>query len=328
MPDKQYKHDVAISFLNQDEPIALDLHSRLSLNFNVFVYSKKQEELAGSDGIETFRKAFRSESRMVVVLYRDGWGETPWTRIEEGAITDRFLKEGWNWLLFIMLDSKSTPPPWLPETRIRLNLEDYSIEQAVGAIKVRLQEIGSKIQKETAIKRAKKIEGQVAFRAEKERLFTSIEGVKAFENEFNIIRQEISRTVDEISKDIKGINIQCGSESNHCVITSGSVSIAVNWRPRYANDLHDSPLKIIEFNGRLLLPNERGRFMAAFDPKELSSYEFEPDMTSDMKWCWRAKFNDRRYFSSSELADFSLKVLLDLIDRSDKGEIPPIDHLY
>ena len=328
MPDKKYKYDLAISFLNQDEPIALDLHSRLNLNFNVFVYSKKQEELAGSDGTETFRKAFRSDSRMVVVLYRDGWGKTPWTRIEEGAITDRFLKEGWNWLLFIMLDSKSTPPPWLPETRIRLNLEDYGIEQAVGAIKSRLQEIGSRIQKETAKKKAKQIEGQVAFRAEKERLFSSSEGVKAFESEFNIIRQEISRIIDDISKDVKGITIQYGSESYHCVVTSGSVSIAVNWRPRYANDLHDSPLKIMEFNGRLLLPQERGRFRVPFEPKALSTHEFEPDITSVMKWCWRAKFHGETYFSSSELADFSLKVLLNLIDRSDKGEIPPIDQLY
>src|SRR5208337_180417 len=106
--------------LQQDEPIALDLYERLSPNFDVFVYSKKQEDLAGTDGTESFRKAFRQDSRLVVVLYRDGWGETPWTRIEEGAICDRFLKEGWSWLLFIMTDSRSTHPPWLPETRIRL----------------------------------------------------------------------------------------------------------------------------------------------------------------------------------------------------------------
>lgn len=328
MPDKKYKYDLAISFLNQDEPIALDLHDRLNLNLSVFVYSKKQEELAGSDGIESFRNAFRFDTRMVVVLYRDGWGKTPWTRIEEGAITDRFLKEGWNWLLFIMLDSKSSPPPWLPETRIRFNLEDYGIEQAVGAIKVRLQEIGSQIQKETAAKRAKIVESQIVFRKEKERQFSSIEGVKAFEKEFNNIQKEIARIVDEISKDIKGINIQCGSELYHCVITSGSISIAVNWRPRYANDLHNSPLRIIEFNGRLLLPQERGRFMTPFEPKKLDSYDFEPDITSDMKCCWRAKFRDKRYFSSSEVADFTLKALLNLIDRSDKGEIPPIDNLY
>ena len=112
------------------------------------------------------------------------------------------------------------------------------------------------------------------------------------------------------------------------LLQSGSVSIAVNWRPRYSNDVHDSPLRIIEFNGRLLLPHERSQFMTPFRPKELDSYEFEPDITSDMKYCWRAKFNDKRYFSSIEVADFTLKSLLNLIDRSDKGEIPPIDHLY
>ena len=155
-----------------------------------------------------------------------------------------------------------------------------------------------------------------------------MEGVKAAEKEFNTIKQEISRMVEEISKSMEGIKIQCGSEANYCVTTSGLVSVTVNWRPRYANDLHDSPLTIREFNGRIILPHERGRFMAAFEPKELSSHEFEPDITSDMKWCWRARPHEKGYFSSSEVADFSLKVLLNLIDRSDKGEIPPVDHLY
>ena len=72
-----YKYAVAISFLSQDEPLALELYGRLSQQLAVFVYSKKQEDLAGTNGIDSFRVAFGSQARLIVVLYRDGWGETP-----------------------------------------------------------------------------------------------------------------------------------------------------------------------------------------------------------------------------------------------------------
>lgn len=85
------QYDVAVSFLSVDEPLALQTHAKLSESLEVFVYSKKQEQLAGTDGLESFRQVFRADSRMVVVLYRDGWGQTPWTRVEEAAIKDRFL---------------------------------------------------------------------------------------------------------------------------------------------------------------------------------------------------------------------------------------------
>jgi hypothetical protein len=62
-------YDVAISFLHRDEQLALELQSKLSANLSAFVYSKQQEQLAGTDGMESFRLAFRSQSRLSVVLY-------------------------------------------------------------------------------------------------------------------------------------------------------------------------------------------------------------------------------------------------------------------
>ena len=79
------RYDVAISFLSRDEPLAVKLHNELREYLQVFVYSKRQEELAGTDGLESFRKTFLSDSKLVVVLYRNGWGKTRWTAIEENC---------------------------------------------------------------------------------------------------------------------------------------------------------------------------------------------------------------------------------------------------
>ena len=58
----------------------------------VFFYPRNQEELAGTDGLESMRKPF-FDSRVMVVLYREKWGKTPWTRVEETAIKEACFKD-------------------------------------------------------------------------------------------------------------------------------------------------------------------------------------------------------------------------------------------
>jgi hypothetical protein len=95
MTTSDRKHDVAISFIAQDEPLALSVRDRLQPPLSVFVYSKAQEQLAGRDGIEAFRSVFREQAQLVVILYRRGWGETPWTKVERMAIEEFAHEQGW-----------------------------------------------------------------------------------------------------------------------------------------------------------------------------------------------------------------------------------------
>jgi hypothetical protein len=115
------KYDVAISFLSKDEPTGAALHDRLSDGLEVFFYPRSQEELAGTDGLETMRRPFIDESRVTVVLYREPWGKTPWTRVEQTAIQERCLNHGWHSLFFMTLDKTSAIPIWLPQNHVRFN---------------------------------------------------------------------------------------------------------------------------------------------------------------------------------------------------------------
>src|SRR5436189_5550672 len=125
--DTAYKYDVAISFLNADLGIAESIRDGLTTQVRVFLFADRQEEIAGTDGLETFASAFRNDSRLVVVLFRNGWGQTNWTRVEQHAIEGRFLAEGPNFLFFVMLDRSSSPPRWYHEHLIRFNFEDYGV---------------------------------------------------------------------------------------------------------------------------------------------------------------------------------------------------------
>lgn len=152
MGESETKYDMAISFLHRDETLALAIDARLSEQFSVFVYSKRQEELAGTNGLESFRE------------------RTPFTRVEQQAITDRFLEDGWDFLLFVMLNDSDQPPKWLPKSEIRLSFQQYGLDQLLGAIKVRAQKLGSRVRSETTVDRAKRFEAESRARADREEL--------------------------------------------------------------------------------------------------------------------------------------------------------------
>jgi hypothetical protein len=59
--------DVAISFLYQDLALAQALFNQLSNGLEVFFFPRNQEELAGTEGLESMREPFRHESRLNLV---------------------------------------------------------------------------------------------------------------------------------------------------------------------------------------------------------------------------------------------------------------------
>jgi hypothetical protein len=149
--DLRRRHDVAFSFLQRDEQVALRFAAAVA-PLTPIVYSKKQEQLAGTDGMESLRVAFSNDSRLNVILLRTAWGTTKWTRVEETAIHDRCFEEGFDSLLIVRLDG-TTPPKWCTDTRIYFDLDTFSFEEAVGAIKRQATQLGSNIRPLTAWRR-------------------------------------------------------------------------------------------------------------------------------------------------------------------------------
>ena len=104
--------DVAFSFLSQDLGLAEELARLLRASLSTFVFSEHQKELIGTDGVAQFTNIYQKQATFVVVLYREGYGKTRWTRNEEAAVTSRALELGWGSLLLVSLDGKV--PRWLP----------------------------------------------------------------------------------------------------------------------------------------------------------------------------------------------------------------------
>jgi hypothetical protein len=144
-----FEYDVAFSFLGQDEAIAVQLNDLLVGRLRTFIYSEQQLKLAGTDGEESFASVFGKQAHSVVVLYRQAWGTTPWTRIEETAIRNRAHDEGFDFALFVPLDIPETKPIWLPKNRLRVGYNRWGIEHAAAVIERRVGELGGSIRTET-----------------------------------------------------------------------------------------------------------------------------------------------------------------------------------
>jgi hypothetical protein len=193
----KFLYEVGFSFLKQDEAVAYDLNDRIQDRVSTFIYSKRQEELGGTDGEKKFNKVFYEECRVVVVLYRDGWGETPWTRIEETAIKNRAFDKGWEFLLFVNLDINSNLPTWIPKSYIWLDYQRFKAEGAIAVIEQKVKEAGGIARQETiadAAERLKRLRN-----AEKERatFLRSPDAIREAKDELNTIITKL--------KDIKPI---------------------------------------------------------------------------------------------------------------------------
>jgi hypothetical protein len=314
--------DVSISFLAKDEPFAAELFAKLEQTLKVFFFPRQQEELAGTDGLESMRTPFL-ESRVVVVLFRRPWGETPWTRVEETAIKDRCLAKGWNSLLFVTLDKLSTLPVWLPNTHIRFSSQDYPIDELVGAIKTRVQDNGGKISKPDTLVLAKRIRAEAELRDDEKRFFRDHPFITEIARpQVNALLNEIVRKAREVTDSI-GYTIDPQIRNNEIVVRFGGVSLHARWTQRFINVIDDAELRVCSLGGRLFLPGER--FINTREPRELSWRTFRPKLNFNRDLRWVEASGEQQLLSDDDVVGDAIKQFLELVERANRGDIPRDD---
>ena len=314
------KYDVAISFLYQDEPTAKALYQSLSTSLKVFFFPRNQEELAGTDGMELMRRPFMEDCRVSVVVYRSSWAKTPWTRVEETAIKEACLSSGWHRLFFLCLDDDGPFPIWLPQTHVRFSLKNYSLQEAVGAIKARVQECGGQITRDDALARARVVHAENLHLKRKEELFASQAWITGTAHP---AIATLLHTVVELSHKISseaGFKILTRSNgSSQCVLTDDRVSVVASWQQAYTNVM--GHFEVQEFSEKVILPGESKFYFAGHPPSPIEVLEFQPDLSITEELCWRDKITPNEILSSSDLANKVLNTFITLTQRANRGEI-------
>lgn len=293
MIDDQRNYDVAISFRASDLDLAKQL-SELLDGLEVFVYEERQREIAGGDGMRVFRQTFRSRSRLNLVLYRDGWGQTPWTRIEETAIQERCLEDGWDTLLFIDVEAGVAVPDWLPDHRIRFPLHSHSIDELVETVLARLTVVGGDdaaaptlAAPTGAIARAAQIADATAFARETEQLVRSPEGMQQAFHYVNEVLRVLTEAVESMGE--RGLAVAAGGDQRHFVMRCQGVSMVLNWQ-YYANSIDGCPLYFNIFRGAIPTPDEQQQGRSNFfNPQERGQFQYDIERVPDLGFCIRGQ---------------------------------------
>lgn len=138
-----WKYDVAFSVLSADAAAAQAIIDALPAELSCFLFAGRdqQVEIVGEDGLDAFTSVFRDEARLCVVLFRPGWGETPWTRVEEEAMKDRRLAEGLDFLLLVNMTpgAGQDAPSWFPKWSLWAHFGDLGAEGIAAAILRKLE---------------------------------------------------------------------------------------------------------------------------------------------------------------------------------------------
>lgn len=66
---EEFLYDLAISFIAKDEALATQLADQFEGRLRVFLYSRKQKQLAGTDGEKTFNDVFRKQEIKSNLVY-------------------------------------------------------------------------------------------------------------------------------------------------------------------------------------------------------------------------------------------------------------------
>jgi len=311
---ENFKYDVAFSFLDQDEPLVMQLNSLLQERLSTFIYTDRQKEIAGTDGEKTFNEVFINQSRIVVVFYREKWGSTSWTRIEETAIKNRAYEKGYNFALFIPMEDSPKVPEWLPKTRLWIGFKRWGIEGAASIIEARVQEAGGTIKVETSIEHAERIARDLERRKARKNFLCSENGVKAAIQEVDNLFLELQKSCDEINTKIGWtFDKFLPTSKDHLFIYSSGITLGHVWGVRWSNTLDEAHLNIRTWRGKCGFPNTF--HFPGKEPVMLEEFLFSFDTYDTKQFGWRNDNTSERILSSKELAEYSIKLFVDAIHK-------------
>ncbi len=256
----EIKYDLAISLLDQDVSIGWEIVNKLGNSEKIFFYPKDVDELTFNNGLNVFGDVFSKKARFILVLYREKYGTTKWTAIENSIIQDRFLKtiNSYNSpILFCRLDN-SAKPNWLPETYIYGSIED--VDNLVRVLQKKITDFGGISFPQTAEERLRITVRKKRYdESFKEIIFNSLELAEKSRKEASILKDSIlfklehNATVSDLFyKDLTQM-INSNISKAHFNVLFGNLSISLKDNQHATNSIQNAYLEIrVSENGNVI----------------------------------------------------------------------------
>lgn len=312
-----FEYDVAFSFLGNDAKVAERISGLLQAKYRTFVFTEQQKEVAFRDGLETFRSVFQDKARCVAVLFREGWGTTKWTKIEEDLIKDRAVNKGkgWDFLLFINLDPKVKVPAWLPASYIWQDYPEYRADGAAGAIGLVIQRGHGKPRVETIEEKALRTRQALAHEERRERF-------RGMDARFQTARVEVPKLFSVLDGKCTAIKASVPMTTrrfgNTLYVLHDLASMEVQWKHGGFDSLKGSDLRVSYWTGKPLLPGQRRiNVLGLPEPTIFRFLRFALDLSVDNDPIWTPLNGDTSgIYDTGQLAEHVLEILLEERQRS------------
>jgi hypothetical protein len=224
------------------------------------------------------------------------------------------------------MDKDDEKPQWLPDTHIRCVLGDFTLDQLVGAIKLRVQERGGEVVKLTPLELAKRMRTEELLRQDEKKFFRDHPFIK--ETAAKVIEElmkQLMAEAESISTEV-GLQWTFGYEPYHsgfrAVLRYGRVTLEVWWKQFYTNVMEDVALECTEYNGVVGL--ERERMFYRVNPQKLAQRKYYPALNASRELRWVDKAKAEQLMSNEDVVQNLIEQFLSLVDRDDRGEVPPI----
>lgn len=302
----EHEYDVAFSFLQQDEQLAVDIADRIRTRVKVFIYSEQQKNLIANDGVDAFSLVFKERARVVVILFRQAWGTTRWTGVEELAIKSRHLDEGPKFLVVASLDGNH--PVWYPDTWIWGDLERYGIDGLASVVEAKVRQRGGEIRSESIADYAAAAERQINFATDRRSWRDSEKAIQDANTELDTLFTFLNQACEEVSRS-GHVQTQLQFQKKYgdtAVVSGWNVRFSASWGHTFGNTLDISGLRVGLSEG--------GRFlgdMAIVQPHEIAIMDYDLDWDGSRRIGWREKTGDKSFYTSVQLSDLWMRRLLD-----------------
>jgi hypothetical protein len=134
MPTAVPQFDVAFSLTAPDSDFVRKLVEALP-NHRSFFYLEQDRALTGaSAAMGPMRRAFRSDTKLNVIVHRRPWGETGYTKLEQDAIIDHYMTKDALLPFLIRMDLSYPVPEWYPQHVVWCDPSKFSIGQIADQI--------------------------------------------------------------------------------------------------------------------------------------------------------------------------------------------------
>ena len=300
MKNTNYKYDIAFAFLEKDEPLVNQINNLLKDKFKTFLNSKKQEYKDDLEREMLLLDVFKKQSRCVIIFYRNKWGTTPYTAIEEKAVRTRISEEGNNNLLVISLDNPPVVPKYLSKTQIWTELAQAGINGTAAFIEEQVKALGGGLSEELPLDVGIKLKKEPRFEIESSKFLESVSGLEIAVIELKKLFSALETEKNKITESDKGISLTFKRDEKNCVIHYGEFSIRFYLQTEKSNLLLDSPLY---FEMQKQDNTSNGLNILAVE-----EYHFELKKVGVYGWIKRAETDS--FISSKQLAEDSIKLLL------------------